>query len=739
MAGWFPLFVPGVATGWSSAKIGAGGLITGIDAVSDTVVARADVFGAYVYNRSATNPGNAGGTGVWQQLINTTSLSAFSNIFTPAYSADGPHEIRIAPSNANIFYMVWKGRMWRSDNKGVAWTELTNFTPISIGGNEGQQRNCRYKMAIDPINPDVVHFCSPANSLFRTLNGTTTATWSAISGLAANGNYYDGSNKGPCCVAIDPSSSTTSGRKSIVYVSVYRIGLYKSTDGGSTYSLTNTTGMPTDIVDLQVASDGKVYVATRNTSGVEGPVKQYSGTTWTTITPPGRNITFVTTDVDGNPANLLAWPFTESPVKSTDNGANWGAAPSNTVAVSATDLPWLGTLAMTDWNILSPVIDPSDTTKIWASRGQGIFKTDYPLPGSGATATWTSFSVGVEEIVAMNTLVPPGGTLLVTGHDIGLIKQPNVAQYALAQTADRTVFLNRGSSVDYASSDSSFVCAIVNGQNAHEASGYSTNYGLAGTWNVFADTISGDTGVGGSIAASTNQKIIWQKGTSGKVWYTSNRGTSWTELTTITPDSYSPFVSNQRVAADRVTADTFYVQTTTATYVVTNSGGTIVTHSNSVASGVEITVRAVPGNAGHLFLSNGLVGSGGDPASNWPHTSLFYYSHDGGANWADVSGLSSNNFTIREVLSFGFGMTAPGQSYPVVFLHGWIAAGSSPSPSGSQPGYWKSEDNCVTWTQIGTMFPVGWPDLVVSVNGDPNVYNRMYAGSAGSGWIRYQG
>ncbi len=80
-------------------KLGAGGYVTGIDMVGTTKVIRTDVGGAYVLNT---------GTNKWEQLCTTSRLG-----FTPtaptgvaATGFDGVYEIRIAPSNSAIIYMV---------------------------------------------------------------------------------------------------------------------------------------------------------------------------------------------------------------------------------------------------------------------------------------------------------------------------------------------------------------------------------------------------------------------------------------------------------------------------------------------------------------------------------------------------------------------------------------------------------------------------------------------------------
>lgn len=748
MAGWFPIGVPSFLS-WQSLKIGAGGLITGIDMAPDgTMVCRTDVFGGYYYNASAPNPGNAGGTGAWQQLCTTTSLaSASSLINTPFVAADGLYEIRVAPSNSTIFYMVYLGYVWISSNRGSTWTQ-TAFTrdTTMTGGQGAQQRVYRYKMAVDPINADVVHLATFSAGVKYTLNGTSSATWTAATGIVAN------DSTGLGCVVIDPSSSNTSGRKSVVYVSVSGHGLYKSTDGGVSYSsVTGGPGTTATLQELQISSNGTVFVVDFSNNKLWRLV----GSTWTDITPTGGSINCVSIN-PSDPNNVIAWTFgnggyeTSTATSGTVGGGMWGTR-NSLLSITATDVPWLATLTGFG-GMLCPVWDQTTSTKIWCSAQQGVLVATYPLAVSPSSVTFTSVSSGIEEIVANDIVVPPGGNPIVFGWDMGLLQQTDVTKYGTAQGWNTSAFLSFGSGGDYASNDSTFICQIVDNQQSAEVSGYSTSSGTAGTWQAFASfpTGAGSSTFGGSIAASTSQKMIWVLGNAGTPWYTGNQGASWTQISGLpTSNVWDNSYQYKRhiVAADRVTSGRFYIMATTGyggsstitgTYVV-DSGTLTSFFQNTIDLGANSRLRAVPSNAGHLFFTSGPQGSGGDPASNWPHNQLFYYSHDGGQTWTDVSNLSNtgggNQFTIREVWGFGFGKEKPGGTYPVIYIYGWVASGASPSPSGSTPAVYKSEDNCVTWTQIGNQFPDGWPDYIVDVNGDPNIYGRVYAGRAGSGWI----
>ena len=75
-------------------------------------------------------------------------------------------------------------------------------------------------------------------------------------------------------------------------------------------------------------------------------------------------------------------------------------------------------------------------------------------------------------------------------------------------------------------------------------------------------------------------------------------------------------------------------------------------------------------------------------------------------------------------MCFGFGMAAPGQSYPAIYIVGYV---------NSVYGIWQSINNAQSWTQIGT-FPTGELDQITTISGDPNIYGQVYVGTNGGGY-----
>ena len=73
-----------------------------------------------------------------------------------------------------------------------------------------------------------------------------------------------------------------------------------------------------------------------------------------------------------------------------------------------------------------------------------------------------------------------------------------------------------------------------------------------------------------------------------------------------------------------------------------------------------------------------------------------------------------------DVSCFGFGAPAPGQSYPSIYIVGWV---------NNVYGIWQSINDAQSWTQIGT-YPTGSLDEIKTISGDPNIYGQVYVGFA---------
>jgi hypothetical protein len=250
------------------------------------------------------------------------------------------------------------------------------------------------------------------------------------------------------------------------------------------------------------------------------------------------------------------------------------------------------------------------------------------------------------------------------------------------------------------------------------------------TWTSFAtlpDEVPAK--IAGGIAAASPTNFVWVPSNNGNPWYTINGGASWTKIGISGVPSigetgwgFAYFLDRQIVAADRVKPDTFYLYNYGPSGVPSAAGlyksidkGVTWTHvfSGEIApfSGSNASLKSVPGQAWHLFFSSGPQ-SGSKPA-NTP----FMRSIDGGTTWTAVG-----NF--KEVHSFGFGATYPGQSYPAIFAAGY---------NNSSWGIWQSIDNALTWTMIGN-FPLGSFDQIKSVEGDKNRFGAVYIAFGGSGF-----
>lgn len=790
------------SAGWKPLRVGGGGLVIGFDAMSDgTLVARCDVMGAYLFNRT---------TKTWQQLITTSSIPALTNLQVSL----GCYEIKIAPTNTQTFYMCYDNLVWISTNQGQTWTQ-TGFSALGMDPNNGSYRVYPNKMAVDPANADhVIVTTDNTGGLWETTNGTSgaSATFSKITGPASP----DGNNIS--IIVFDPTSGTTSGKTNVCYLAVSGTGLYKRSTPSGSFSL--VSGTPTSIVDVRVGADGRVYVADGTNAW------QLSGSTWTplvttAVMPSNSGYTSICPD----PANANHLVIFTSPVsgnngyvEGTYSGGTWSFTGQNNITpnIVANDVPYMGNFipnAVSNVELIAAQFDPSQTGTIIMGCLQGVLFTNTPMNTNAQSGqTFTSMTQGIEELVADVVLIPPNHKPLLISWDIATLQSQNPDQFVKTQAWDTQAghFINRGYGADYASSHPSTIVVDTDGGGGVSRDGGS-NFTA---W--FNNTLMSQGFSSSGIAAATPLNWVKVQQANGDAFYTTDGGNTWnqiiisgvplriltttattttasnvlhvnatngitngqalTDLTTsgafsgLTVSSFSTntitlsgnvkvnvglgdFIdtgnapgwgfslseSRHIVAADRVNG-AFYLQNSAAIQPLGTNNGTwrsmdggatwSLRSANTIDGGNNSKLKAVPSNAGHLFFTSGISGSGGEPNANWPHNQLFYRSTDGGSSWNDVSNAS---YTIREVWDFALGASASGQTYPAVYIYGWVSTNSG---STYTAGVWQSVDSCSTWTNISDRYftPIDWYDLLQCLGADPVNYGFVVAGHQGSGY-----
>lgn len=247
--------------------------------------------------------------------------------------------IAVAPSDPNIIYVgsgeglhrpdlsVGDG-MYKSTDAGKTWTHL--------GLRDGQQISW---LAVDPQNPDRLFVAvaghpygpNPERGIYRSTDG----------GKSFEKVLYKNENIGGNDVKIDPSNPN------VVYATMWEAregpwengewlgtggGIYKSTDGGTTWKQLTGGGLPDGIAQAYVAiaqSNPQIlFAAVATKAGVDLYRSTDGGTTWTVPTTDPRPKTRIgggdlpVPAIDPkNPdvvymASIVTW-------KSTDGGKTW--------------------------------------------------------------------------------------------------------------------------------------------------------------------------------------------------------------------------------------------------------------------------------------------------------------------------------------------------------------------------------------------------------------------------------
>jgi hypothetical protein len=710
-----PLSAPYVITlGWKTLPIGGGGFVRSLNIAADgTMIGTTDTTGAYLYNYT---------TNSWTQLVTPSSMPSAYVAANYGWGFNGVYSIGIAPSNTQILYMNFNNLMWKSTNQGTTWVQLTGWGTKNCPANDNTNyAQTGQKIAVDPNNTNIVYAGAATAGLFVSTDGGTT--WNQVTAVPA------GTGAGTTGIVFGPASNVVGGVTQIIYACRAGTGVYVTTNGGSSWALTSSG--PTTVQNAQLDNSGNYWCA-----GNAANVWKYTpGTGWANLETGPYNGMWAVAVNPFNNSQIVGVDEAGYITYSSNGGSTWTGI-SFYVSLNSTVIPWLGPTSTQSNGVFfiecgNAIFSPLTNGQLIWSNGVGIWNMSVPATwnGSSPTLTWNDApigSVGIENLVTNEICVPPG-----TGQVIASVWDRSTFWLTPGTYPTKYLPVTNGQitpawSCDYASSDSTFVCAIGSG-----GIGYSHNNGSS--WTNFPTTPSG-TFNGGVIAASTPTNVIVAPEV-GNPQYTTDGGNTWNTISIsgITFSGWLAFEPDgcwRLICADRVNANTFYLYFAgTGLYISTNSGASWTKQfsgsisGNSSWEGIQCPqLKAVPNNAGQLFYTPGPIGQFTGATITSPTAVPFSRSTNAGVTWTAVS-------NVRLVSTFGFGAPQPGGGgYPAVYIVGFVNQGS-----GYVYGTWRSDDNCSTWNYLGQFTGPNGLSCPISMSGDMSNYGVAYVGLSGFG------
>ncbi len=708
---------------WKAVAIGGGGFVTGLslDPKGETFVARSDVYGAYIWDKKADR---------WQQLVTAATMPAADRVQDGI--ATGVYALAVAPSRSQRIYMAVDGKVYRSDDRGAHFilTGAGGPFPLPWDANSEFRLHGPF-MAVDPANPDVVLLGTPQSGLWRSANAG--ASWSRVGSVPVSADR----KPGPGLQAPGTMLWFEPGANGRVFAMAAGRGMFVSADRGASFRALAAAG----------AAPLTLKHGTFDRKGVFFGADEETQTLWSLRDGQWHNLTseaglptkrYGAIAANPNADQVVVFDSGGGGHQSTDGGRTWRTL-SHTASAGPGDPPWLRLADQAYFPTADIRFDPVVPNRLWVAGGMGVFHAD--VTPDSVSADWVSQSRGIEEIVANDIVQTPGHAPLFAGWDFGIHIKPDLNAYSTTfQPGERTLIAAQ--QLDWSPADPSFVvtnasdtrmnCCSQDGKAV--MAGYSRDGGQR--WSMFASlpTPPGTKDDDpwrmsfGTIAVSSGDpdNIVWAPAFNRTPFYTTDRGSSWQAVRLPGAEGDNPgsfehqWYQRKTLAADKTTSGTFYLyhsgeapnQGLTGLWRSRDAGaewqqvyqGEIAPFGNAAAK-----LRSVPGNAGHLFFTNGYAG-GGDTALR--------RSIDGGASWALVP-------NVTRVDDVAFGKAATGASYPTIFVSGRV---------GGAYGIWRSVDNAASWQRL-VDFPVGSLDQVTAIGADPDVFGRVYIGYKGSGYM----
>ena len=402
---------------WSNVAIGGGGYVTGMEynpKEEGLVYARTDIGGLYRRKKDTD----------WEPLTDFLGADEWGYIGIESMATDPVEPNRVYFAGGT--YMSDDAALFASDDYGETWTRFD--APFSCGGNQSG-RGCGERMCINPNNNKEVWFGSRDSGLWKTTN--YGKNWEEVTSFPEKGDYKQESNSiGILWVTFDPTSGD-------MYVGVAMTDgtcIYKSTDGGDSWTAlaANAAGMYP--LHAAFSNSGKLYLAYSdncgpNLSPTAGAVYVYDtqSDSFTDITPDlndGRQGGFGGISVDvRNPdtvvVSTLGWwsDNGDNLYYTTDGGDSWSGlfnlnTKENHYQMDTAQAEWLDwgrgeNQAKTGWWVADVNINPFNSDEVMYGTGATIYSTQNMTKIGTEPVTIAFDAYGLEETAVFKMLAPP--------------------------------------------------------------------------------------------------------------------------------------------------------------------------------------------------------------------------------------------------------------------------------------------------------------------------------------------
>ena len=733
---------------WQSVKYGGSGYVPGLifhPTSPNVLYARTDMGGTYRWDAP---------TSAWIPI--TDGFGVSEEFF------NGAESVALDPTDDKRVYLVtglydWagrNGRLYISTNRGDNWTHVD--LPFRAGSNDWG-RAIGERLMVDPNKPSVLYYGSRAAGLWKSPDyGQSWAQVTSLSSFQFTGDQISAlpgrSAAGIEGVLFDTSSTGTGTATQTIYTTVapdyanaagLNFNLYKSTDGGASWTGVTTPVAGFHIPHMVRAKDGMIYmVFTRDMGpGAGGPARLYKfdGSTWTLLksydTEQWVNFGMGGVSVSGTGAS------TRIALGVTNSWGNWQGQPivqlSDDAGQTWREIESMAPHTQTDSDFSGWVddveIDPGNPDHVMHVYGGGIWET---RNASAATPTWSLKVNGLEETATLGLATPPKGAnylLLRSSGDIGTHVQTELLK---KPTRGPIGWFGSGYNADMAWSTPSYIAAIGRPQwNTPNLLGaYSTDSGL--TWTGFAsnhpDALAHQSDAS-TIAVTRPGNIIWAPAESRPAYSTDN-GASWT-YTNLPALNGVGIARAYRIVADRKNPNKVYAF---------NSGGAWWNQWSDTAHFWYST------DGGHTFTESMTFTGAGARVADYNHSAVAVNPNAEGDIWV-ADGFSLLHSTDSGVTWSNLNATAPiwGANetwmYPEVYGATSLALGKAPVGAAYSSsiymvgvinavwGVYRSDDGAATWRRIND--DKHQYAGIYALAADQAVAGRVYAVAAGRGVV----